>query len=42
MRIEELLLEVVQRGIVELELPLEGAVGQMWDYANESYPAALN
>jgi hypothetical protein len=28
MRIEELLLEVVQRGIVEVELPLEGAVGQ--------------
>jgi hypothetical protein len=28
MRIEELLLEVVQRGIVELELPLEGAIGE--------------
>ena len=28
MRIEELLLEIVQPGIVELELPLEGAVGQ--------------
>jgi hypothetical protein len=28
MRIEELLLEVVRRGIVGVELPLEGAVGQ--------------
>jgi hypothetical protein len=28
MRIEELLLEVVQPCIVELKLPLEGAVGQ--------------
>jgi hypothetical protein len=27
-RIEELLLEVVQRRIVELELPLEGAISQ--------------
>src|SRR6516165_1326061 len=28
MRIEELLLEVVQRRVIELELPLQGAVGQ--------------
>src|SRR5262245_49606767 len=28
MRIEELLLQVVQRYVVELELPLEGAIGQ--------------
>src|SRR5262249_40210633 len=27
-RIEELLLEIVQRGLIELELPLEGAVSQ--------------